>query len=447
MKAGDRIPSVVDLAKQLGVNRATIVGAFQELERAGLITSHVGRGTFVAEPLAQASDPATGKRARTPFISGLTELLAMERPAGTLNLAAGVPDPATIEDGTLERLAQSALARNPRRLLEYGGAGGLPELRRAVGTRLGVDTDQVLITNGSQQAVSLLACWALQEGRDILCETPTFTGIPAAFILLGNRVESVAWDGEALDLARVPRGRSLLYVCPDHQNPTGQSMSVAGRHALANFVAQNDCVVVVDEIFRDLRFAGDERPSLYGLLPVGKRVLVGSISKSFMTGLRIGYLAADRPFIDDLLPYKRYLDLGGPALTQAIAAAFLNDGYDAHLLRVREYYRVRADATVEALAQSVPAGVTFTRPEGGFQLWVRMPAGASAIQLYLRALERGIAISPGPAHDVDGRYGNCFRISYGHATPGQLRDAVAKLAGIMKDHSLAERSVGLGISV
>jgi 2-aminoadipate transaminase len=386
------------------------------------------------------------RRLREGFVHGLRELLSMERPAGTINLASGVPDPATIPDGTLERMTQNALKRDPRRLIEYGGPAGLPELREAIASRTGVEGNHVLVTNGSQQAVSLLSCWALEEGRDVLCETPTFTGIPGAFILMGNRVESIPWNEGALDLARAPRGRSLLYVCPEHHNPTGQTMNLAGRQALAAYAAQNDCVVVVDEIFRDLRFRGEALPSLYSLLPPGKRVLVGSISKTFMTGLRIGHIVADRSLVTDLMPYKRYLDLGGPSLTQAVAAAFLADGYDAHLDRVRPYYRERADATIQALEREMPSGVTFTRPEGGFQMWVVLPDGASAIQLYLRALERGVAISPGPAHDIDGRYANCFRIGYGHATPAVLRDAVARLATIVKECSLAEASASLGIA-
>lgn len=450
LKPGDRIPSVTDLAGTLSVNRATIVQAFQELERAGLITSHVGRGTFVCEsapPQAVQTADRAPRRVRDGFVPGLRELLAIERPVGTLNLSSGVPDPATIPPGTLDRLSRQALAHNPERLIEYGTPGGLPELREAIAARMGVHRDQVLVTNGSQQAASLLASWALEAGRGILCETPTFTGIPGAFIVQGHSVESVRWEGEALDLARAPRTRSLLYACPDHHNPTGRCMSLAGRQELAAFAGQADCVVVVDEIFRDLRFRGEPLPSLYPLLPPGRRVCVGSVSKTFMTGLRVGYIVADAPLVAELLPIKRYLDLGGPALTQAIAAAFLREGYDAHVERVRGIYRERADAAVEALERALPSGVSFTRPEGGFHLWVTLPAGASAIQLYLRALERGVAVSPGPAHDIDGRFTNCFRVSTSHASPAELRDAIGRLAAIIRQSPLVDASAGLGVSL
>lgn len=455
LRPGERLPSVVELARRLKVSKITVLKAFEELERKGAIVSQVGRGTFVAHvpagAPAKAGAPAAEPRPevtrsvrklRETYARGLRELLSLDRPPGTLSLAAGVPHLDSVPDGTLERLAKAALARNPRRLHEFFAAG-LPELRDAVAARHpGVLPEQVLVTNGSQQALNLLACWALEEGRPVACETPTFTGVPGSFQIVGHAVESVPW-GET------PAGRALLYVCPDFHNPTGQTLPEEARRAIADWALRQDGLVVTDEIFRDLRFTGQAPPSLWSLLPAGRRVLVGSLSKTFMTGLRAGFLIADRPLAGDLLAYKRYMDLGGPALTQAIAAEFLRDGYDAHLARMREHYRVRRDAVLKALA-AMPEGVTWTKPEGGFQMWVTMPRGLSSIQLYLLALERGVAISPGPAHDIDGRFVNCFRIGYGHLAPEQLKDAVGRLAGAVKTllkQGRVESATGLGIHV
>ena len=121
--------------------------------------------------------------------------------------------------------------------------------------------------------------------------------------------------------------------------------------------------------------------------------------------------------------FKRFLDLGGPSLTQAIAAAFLRKGYDAHLQKIRAAYKLRRDAAMAALEQHMPKGVSWTRPEGGFQLWVTMPPAISSIQLFLQAVEAGVAIVPGPAHDVDGRFLNCFRLGYGYCSPEEIRTA------------------------
>jgi DNA-binding transcriptional MocR family regulator len=299
------------------------------------------------------------------------------------------------------------------------------ELRTAIAERYpDVSPDQVLVTNGTQQALNILACWAREEGRPVACETPTFTGVPGSFQIVGHSVESIPW-GET------PSGRALLYLCPDFHNPTGQTLKEEARRSIADWAVRNDGLVISDEIFRDLRFMGEAPPSLYSLLPAGRRVLVGSLSKTFMTGLRAGFLIADRPLLQDLLSFKRYMDLGGPALTQAIAAAFLRDGYDQHLKRMHEYYRMRRETVLRAL-QAMPDGVTWTKPEGGFHLWVTMPHGLSSLQLYLSALEHGVAISPGPAHDIDGRFLHCFRIGYGHLTPDLLKEALRRLVDTVK---------------
>jgi DNA-binding transcriptional MocR family regulator len=451
LKPGERLPSAVDLAKDLGVNKLTAVKAFQLLEKSGLVRSEVGRGTFVtaggetngaAAPAEARVDVAKSvRRLREGFARGLRELMSMERPPGTINLSGGAPSPASVPDDLLPKLAREALAHNPRRLHDYAGPAGLDELRTQLAATLArrgieVSPDEILITNGSQQAISLVAAWAREDGRAAISETPTHPGLAGALMLFGHAVQTIPWDGNGPSIqqlrALAGRERSLFYVCPDFQNPTGLTMPTEARTALADFARRSDTCVLVDEIFREMRFEGTEPRSLYTMLPAGRRILVGSISKSFMPGLRVGYLVADRPLIAELLPYKRYMDLGCPSLVQAIAAEFLKNGYAKHLEKIRAYYRVRRDAALEALESAMPEGVRWTRPQGGFQLWVTMPAGVSSIQLFLQGIERGVAIVPGPVHDVDGRYLSCFRLGYAHPTPDEIRTGVGRLASIVE---------------
>ena len=469
LKPGDRIPSVVDVAQQLGINKLTVLKAFNRLEKAGILHSEVGRGTFVASEngasAPSGADPRPDvtrsiRRLREGYARGLRELLAVERRPGTINLSGGVPSPDTIPDGLLERLSQEVVRTNPRRLYEYGGPAGLPELREAIAdslTRRGtpVSPEEVIVTNGSQQAVSLAAAWAREDGRSIFCETPTYTGIPGSFMLFGHAIQSIPWERGAPDLETLRSAatgrRSLFYVCPDFHNPTGQTMDLASRRELAGWARSADAVVVDDSIFREMRFEGDEPASLYSMLPPGRRILVGSISKSFMTGLRAGFLVADRAIVNELLPYKRYMDLGSPSIVQAIAAAFLKGGYGKHLEKMRTYYRTRRDAAVKALEEFMPEGVTWTKPQGGFQLWVTMPRGMSSVQLFLQAIEKGVSIFPGPAHDIDGRFLNSFRLGYGAESPEQIKSGVKRLAGCV-DSLLAKgpeetTASGLGILV
>ena len=454
LKPGDRLPSVVDFAKDLKVNKLTVLKAFRALEQDGLLSSHVGRGTFVAggEGAASQDAPATSpphapdvaralRRLRDGYARGLRDLLSVERRPGSINLTGGVPSPDSIPDGLLERLAHQALATNPRRLYAYGGPAGLLELRTSIArtlTRGGtpVTAAEVIVTNGSQQAMNLIAAWARDAGRSVLCETPTFTGTPGAFMLFGHPVTSVPWAGDRLDegalrAAAGPGSKPLLYVCPDFHNPSGLTLDDAARHDIADWARDTDAFVVDDQIFRAMRFEGAPPDSLYGMLPIGRRFLVGSVSKAFMTGLRVGYLVADAALIAELLPYKRTMDLGGPSLMQAMAAAFLDDGFEQHLETVRGVYRARRDAALTALEKHMPPGVTWTRPQGGFQLWVTLPGDLSSVSVFLQAIERGVEIQPGPAHDIDGRYASCFRLGFAQATPDEIRTGVERLAAIV----------------
>lgn len=454
-KPGDRLPSVADLARDLKISRLTVLKAFRGLEEEGLLSSQVGRGTFVSggpapSPAPDAPVPSADakpevaralRRLREGWARGLRELMGVERRPGTIDLSGGVPSPDTVPEGLLERLSRDVVRKDARRLYAYPGPAGLLEMREAVARTLSargipVSADEVIVTNGSQQAIALAAAWGQEEGRTVLCETPTYTGIPSAFMLFGHAVRSVPWSGEGLDLrpleAEGRERKPLLYVCPDFHNPTGVTMSEPRRVEIAEWAKRTGALVVDDQIFREMRFEGREPASLYSLLAPGRRILVGSVSKSFMTGLRIGYLVADLPLVADLLPYKRSMDLGSPSLVQAIAAAFLNEGYASHLEAMRSYYRVRRDAALEALAEHMPEGTTWTRPEGGFQLWVTLPDGASSIALFLQGIERGVAIVPGPAHDVDGGCLSSFRLGYGHGTPAKIRQGVRRLADAAK---------------
>ncbi len=455
---GDRLPTVTALAKQLGVTPATIRRAFEDLSNAGFIESHVGRGTFVSQSEAleepgasynhhrnRVSDiPQTpeaalaARRLRMGISRSLQELVALAKRPGLIRFTSGTPDPATIQDGLLQQLANEALQAGQEKYIDYGDPAGVPELRVELARyfqvhHLQVTPDQILITNGSQQAVALLAQSAFENQQRIICETPNYRGVTDAFGAFGHWVETVVRDADGPLPERLERFAdgvpSLFYFCPELHNPMGTDLSAERRKVVLDWANDQHALLVADQIFHDLRFDNNYPADLFTDMGAQQIVVIGSLSKAFMCGLRIGWLITSAERIRELLPLKRVMDIACPPLMQGIAVALLRSGeYERHLQRVREHYRIRRDAVLNALQRFMPPEVSWTVPQGGFQLWVELPAGYSSIALFLLAIERGVAFIPGPLQDINHRFMHAFRFCYGDVNVEQIVEGVELLA-------------------
>jgi DNA-binding transcriptional MocR family regulator len=459
LKPGERLPTVSALAKEIGVTQATIRRAFEDLSKDGLIISHVGRGTFIGDPTPSGKEKGgkrssfgrslhehagpefylAARRLRMGISKSLDSLMELARRPGLISFTSGIPDPELMEEGILEKLVHDALKAGQSTYQVYGGVpAGMEELRVELAKRFSkngiqVSPEQILITSGSQQAISILAQSALEKKQRVVCETPCFMGIPNALGALGHWVESVPRDREGPIPERLNRFSdgvpSVFYLCSELHNPMGTDISPERKTQLVEWAGAHMVDLISDEIFRDLRFEGPAPISLLSEVGHEGHVVIGSLSKSFMVGLRIGWLITNPEKIRTLITLKRAMDLGCPPLMQGIALSLLRSGeYDSHLERAREHYRLRRDAAIEALERCMPAGVTWTVPQGGFHLWVELPPGYSSIVLFLHAIERGVSFWPGPMQDVDHRYINGFRFSYGSVTPEQIQEGVELLA-------------------
>jgi 2-aminoadipate transaminase len=464
LKAGDRLPTVAALAADLGVTPSTVRRALEDLTQSGRIAPHVGRGTFVAKPAAappretgtaavaspshdrprQGSAAArAARRLRRGIAESLEALLPLSRRPGLIQLTSGVPAPELISEEIVTFLNQEALKDGAVQYVGYGHPMGLPTLREALAARfqrrgLPVEADQILITCGSQQALAVIAMQALETRNRIIFETPCYTGIPKFFSSLGHWVETVTRDPDGpvpASLARFDPGLSpLVYTCPQLHNPMGTNMTRARQQHLYAWAAAHGGLVIADEVFADL---DEDGAALTGpLYQQGLRhlMIVGSLSKAFMGGLRVGWLVAERRRLEMMTRLKRTMDLGGPPLVEGMALALLTSGrYDDHLPQARVHYARRRKAALEALERCMPAGVHWTQPTGGFNMWVELPEGYSSIALYLSAVERGVAFVPGPFADVDHRFVNAFRIGYGGLPPEQVTEGIELLADATRD--------------
>ena len=474
---GERLPPVTALAETKGVTAATIRRALQDLTDEGLISSHVGRGTFVTDSRTAGKQ---GESVSTPNASGtvdrrifrqrneesgraarklrssvtrsLNEMLALAQKPGIIAFTRGIASPETIEKGILTRLAEEALSAGEELFHDYGDPRGLLPLRTAIAALyaeqdIAVTPDQILVTSGSQQAVALLAQHAAENGREIVCETPCYAGVTNAFSAFALPVETVPRLEDGPDISRLPTGPdrsgTLFYLCPVLHNPMGTDIGESSQKAVADWARKNGSVIVSDEVFRDLHLIGpgaSPLPASFLKDPGPEHaVVLGSLSKSFISGLRVGWIVTSEERVRTLAQIKKSMDLGCPPLMQGIAQVFLENpaGYRAHRERIREHYRTLRDATLAALERYMPRTVAWTRPEGGFQLWVTLPAGFSSVELFLRSVEKGAAFLPGPLQDINNRFMNSFRLCYGSLKPDEITEGIRRLAEATREY-LAE---------
>lgn len=478
LKVGDRLPSVTALAEERDVTAATIRRALQDLSDEGIVSAHVGRGTFVtdaAEP-AHATDRAqttdarsetrtethrAARKLRQSVTRSLGELMSLAQKPGVIAFTRGIGSPDTIEKGILTRLASKALSGGEELFHDYGDYRGLPALRSAIAALyaeqgITVSGDQILVTSGSQQAIALLAQLAAENGRTVICETTCYAGVSNAFFACGLDIETVPRAEDGPDLTRLSPSTdshgAFFYLCPVLHNPTGTDISESRQAEVSSWAVKNDALLIADEVFRDLHFdgAGSDGDPKAHTVPQDRTapqsflkspgcehaVILGSLSKSFISGLRVGWIVTSEERVRVLAQIKKSTDLGCPPLMQGIAQAFLEDpdGYRAHRERIKNHYRALRDETLASLEKYMPSGVTWTRPAGGFQLQVSLPAGTSSVDLFLRAVDKGAAFLPGPLQDINNRYLNTFRLCYGSLGAEEIREGIKRLGEAAREY-------------
>jgi 2-aminoadipate transaminase len=476
---GDKLPTVVELSKSLNVTQATVIRAYEELTKESLIVSFVGRGTYVNDtgninnfkdhktkikytqsPL-EPSDPEfalAARRLRMGTSRNLEALKILLQRPGLINFTSGIPDPKIADPGILKKCADIAFEKGQSLYQDYTDPAGMIELRKAIADKFrkngtNITADHVMITSGSQQAVSVLSQVALENRYRIICESPCYMGIPNAFGAIGHWVESLPRDDNGPVMEKFARyhdnRQSLLYLCPLLHNPMGTDLMPDKIKIIKTWAQEQNSLIISDEIYSDLHFSENKRGSLFDEFGRENTVVIGSLSKSFMCGLRIGWLVATPDRIHSYIGLKRAMDIGLPGLMQGIALALLESGeYEKHIQKAREHYRIRRDALLKALEKYMPEGVTWTIPQGGIHIWIRLPKYYSSIVLFLLAIEAGVGIFPGPLLDIDHRFINEFKLSYGSLSPEQIQEGIPLLSGavieLLKNPATDPGMSGLG---
>lgn len=388
-------------------------------------------------------DERFAPRARRITGSEIRELLKLLGRPGIISFAGGIPDAGLFPQATIAAAFAAILgdASRASAALQYSVSEGYPPLRQwlvehMAGLGVACAPENILITNGSQQALDFLAKLFVAPGDRVLVARPTYLGALQAFN--AYEAEYAPFPGLGGDQSE-GQGARLAYLMPDFANPTGLTLSVAQRQAALAFATAQDLALIEDAAYAQLWFDGEPPPSLLALdtarggIDAGRVVYCGTFSKTVVPGLQIGWITAPRRVIEKLVLIKQASDLHTSCLNQMAMVDVARVIVPKHTATIRAAYRERRNAMLAALETSMPAGVTWTRPEGGMFLWVTLPEPIDTARLLERSIAgAGVAFVPGAAFFPDRSARNALRLSYSLNPPAEIADGIAKLADVIR---------------
>jgi 2-aminoadipate transaminase len=325
--------------------------------------------------------------------------------------------------------------------LQYSTTEGYPPLRELIAERyaragVGVGPQDILIVNGSQQALDLVGKAFLDKGDTVLMEQPTYLAAIQAFAIFEPRFCALDLEEDGVnvaDLAAALAGTraKIFYAIPNFQNPSGISYSEEKRRETARLLGASGTVLVEDDPYGELRFIGKDLPPIRALMGNAPAVLLGTFSKIVSPGLRIGWVCAGKDIMERLVIAKQASDLHSNGLAQRIVHRYMSTcDVQGHIQRIRAGYRSQRDLMVELVGRLFPPEVRCTKPEGGMFLWMTLPAGMSAFTLFERALEQKVAFVPGQAFFAGGGGGNTLRLNFSNSSPAAIREGMERLARV-----------------
>ena len=358
------------------------------------------------------------------------------------SFAGGYPSAETFPMEEIRNTMSEVIDKYGSKAFQYGATQGVPELREEVAMRCGVTVDRVQITSSSQQGIDVCTRVLVNPGDVILTSSPSYLGALQSFRSYRADIRGVKHnaDLEAFQqsyedvIAQVrEEGKQIkfLYMIPDFQNPSGESLTLDERKMLVALAQKYDFLIVEDSPYRELRYEGEHIPTMYSLDP-DRVIHLGSFSKIFAPGFRLGWAIAHPEILDKIYVCKQSLDLCPPIFDQYVAAEFLASGrLDQNLLKSIELYKGKRDLLLGLLEEYMPEGVSWTHPEGGLFLFLTMPEGFDAVKFYDKALDAGVAYVAGEFFHPDGSGKNTMRMNFSFMSPEKITEGVKLLAKLL----------------
>ena len=377
----------------------------------------------------------------------------------------GYPAAVTFPVEQIPGLAARVLEKYGTKALQYGATQGVPELREVIAKRYGVPVSQVQITTSSQQGIDVCSRVFLDPGDVVLANNPVYLGALQSFkayraevrdipsgacpppdtgrgrgpLNTSSRVSGDAGgNGRGRSEAESPEGMFItsapikfIYVIPDFNNPSGKTMTLEEREEVVRVARELDCLIVEDSPYRELRYSGEPVKTIREMAP--ERTLhLGSFSKIFAPGFRLGWIIGPEPLLEQIYVCKQCLDLCPPVLDQYMAAEFMGSGaLDANLVKTIAEYRRRRDLMVGLLEKYMPSGVSWTYPDGGLFLWLTLPDGADTVAMYDEALSKGVAYVAGSFFYTDGSHRNTMRLNFSFVEESKMEPGIKLLSSVI----------------
>ncbi len=370
--------------------------------------------------------------------SAIRDLLSVANSPEIISFAGGFPNPNTFPVEDLKEIMAEVLEYESESALQYGTTEGNNRLRDQLALRyrefgLNITRDNIIITTSSQQAIDLTSRIFLDPGDTVLCGLPSYLGALQAIWSYQGVPVGVAKEEDTPQIIEklISEGRKpkFIYAIPDFQNPSGSTMNLEQRKALLETAKKYDLLIIEDSPYREIRFDGVEQPPIYSMDSDNRVILLGTFSKTFVPGFRIGWVIADPDIIERYVVAKQSADLCTPPFNQAVAAKYLEMGlFDKNLLKTIELYRGKRDHMIACFEKYMPEGVSWTHPEGGLFLFVSLPKGYDTSDLFKIALKENVTFVIGEAFHCDGSGKNTMRINFSYMDNDKIEEGVKRLS-------------------
>ena len=381
--------------------------------------------------------------------SAIRELLKLTQRPEIISFAGGLPSPDTFPIEQLKEITLEVLNEDGASALQYGATEGDPALRAELvklykKQNFDIDISNLVITTASQQGLDLLSKVFIDRGDIVICGLPSYLGGLSAFNSYGAEMIGIEFDEHGMrsdrlrkvveDLAAENKKPKFVYIIPDFQNPAGVTMPDFRRKEIIKIAHEFDLLIVEDSPYKELRFEGEQQTSLYVLDGNGQVITMGTFSKIFVPGFRIGWIIADQAIVDKFVVGKQAADLCTPPFVQKISARYLSKGYfEENLKKTIAMYKEKKALMMKYFDEQMPEGVSWTKPEGGLFLFMYLPEGMDAAKLFERAIKNNVAFVTGDVFHCDGSGKNTLRINFSYSSKDQICEGVKRLAKAIRE--------------